>query len=115
MGRLEYHKEDLERFLEFYDKYNCNISRAALAAGIKGGRDAVLRLADIVPWFKKRMEDVLAEKFDNIEEFVVRKGQTRATMAKFLLENHKEGRRRGYGKQTSIKGSVAVTWSEVAK
>ncbi len=110
-----YYKEDLMRFLEFLKKHNGNITHAARSAGIVGGRKKVLELALELPWFKEGMENVLDEIFDSIEGFVIKKSKSKLTAAKFMLQNHKKGRERGYGKRHEITGKdgADLTWADM--
>jgi len=110
-----YGVEDFERVLKVMRKNkDPNLTRAAKACSIKGGRNTVTRFAEKNPWFQNELDHIQEELFDEIESVVYRRGRRTLNAAKFLLTMHPEGRKRGYGKRTELTGRNGgpITWKE---
>ena len=111
----QYNIEDHERFLDQLIKHNGNVSKAARACGIKGGRSTVMSWIGSNAWFKEKYEEAIAIIFDDIEEFAMRKSVKSLRGAHFMLTTHKEGKARGYGKRTELSNpdGSALSWKDI--
>ena len=116
-NRQIYHIEDKERFLDQLVKHNGNITKAARASRISGGRSRVIGWLEEDAWFAGRYSEVVKAIFDDIEEFVTRKAVKNLRAATFMLTSHAEGKLRGYGKRTEItgKGGEPLTWRQIVE
>jgi hypothetical protein len=100
-----YTNEDVNRFLRFYEK-DQNTTRCARLAGIRGGRQAIYNLKKRFPYMGEKMDEIVDGIIDDAEELVHKKSRKNLTAAKFVLQNHPQAKKRGWGKKIELDGKV---------
>lgn len=100
----KYGIEYQERFLVLLEKTGGNISKAATAAGITGGRAMITQMRKKSPWFDNCIREYFDKRLDEAEHLIFKKAKSTFQAAKFLVTHHPQGHERGWGKRLELSG-----------
>ena len=67
------------------------------------------------PAFEEAVNRIVSGVIDEIEEYALENAKKNLNMAKFMLVNHPEGKKRGYSKKVDVKGDVALSWADMVR
>lgn len=106
--------DDQKLFLSKLLRNNGNLRLSCKQTGLVVSQ--IAKWKEDSPWFAEQYHEVIETMMDDIESDVMRKARKKRKtgVQKFILLNHPEGKKRGYGSKTTVAADVP-SWSEMMR